>query len=205
MYRIFSTGSLLPGFRRTERRHGAGLATHSHIVLPRWEHRIRQMEGAPFLPSAAVHLPARNPGDEDSRRTRGHGDEVRGGWHPQPGMTPAAASIAGPTPGAGGAVSATPEWFRLLRVLWCIMRKTRTRSLTGSNRQILSRAPPASTAAATYLRTVSRDKPVLHRTARRFLSALCQAASSRLSGRRQAGNRLSAPSRGFPYGFASFL
>ena len=29
------------------------------------------MEGEPFPPPAAVHLPARNPGDEGSRRTRG--------------------------------------------------------------------------------------------------------------------------------------
>ena len=67
---------------------------------------------------------------------------MRGGWRPQPGMTPAAASTAGPTPGAGGAALAKPERSRLLRALWYIMRKTRTRSsLTGSNRQTLLRPP----------------------------------------------------------------
>ena len=39
-----------------------------------------------------------------------------------------------------------------------------------------SQATPASAAAATSLRTVSRETPVPHRTARRFLPALRQAA-----------------------------
>ena len=162
------------------------------------------MKGEPFPPPAAGHLPARNPGDEGSRRTREHGDEVRGGWHPQPGMTPAAARTAGPTPGAGGAAPATPERFRLLRALRHIMRKTRTRSLTGSNRQTFPSHPSHNGGC--------------HVLADGIPGQTCPAQDSPpvpfgpVSGGRltpqwpPAGWNSTVPySRGFPYGFGPFL
>ena len=45
----------------------------------------------------------------------------------------------------------------------------------------------------------------LNSDTRQFLPALCPAVGSRLSGRRQAGIRVSATPRGFPYGFSPLL
>ena len=210
------------------------------------------MEGEPFPPPAAVHLPARNPGDE-----------VRGGWHPQTwdhtggrrdSGTDArsrwsGAGDAGAVSFASGALAHYAEDSNPVPSGKPPSNPSRHPNLNGGC-HVLADGIPGQTCPAGHVPLAASCPPVayhfynshsehllvchhlpsvrsvamaadkapkggrmfvnntglknLNSDTRQFLSALCQAAGSRLSGRRQAGTQLSRTPRGILYGFGPF-